>query len=115
MKFLLTGHLPDNYVPSAADEEIGRAMHALNAEMEAAGAPVLSGGLYPVSMAKTARAQSDGKVLITDGPYLDTKEHNGGFLILEAASIDEAMEWASKGAAAAKGSVEVRQIFFQEG
>ena len=115
MKFLVTGYLPDAYAPSAQDEEIGRAMHALNAEMEAAGSLFFAGGLYPVSLAKTARFQPDGNVLVTDGPYLETKEHIGGLLILDAASIDEALEWARKGALAGRGSVEVRQIFFQEG
>lgn len=115
MKFLLTGHLPPDFDPSTMDEEIPNNIHALNAEMEAAGALFFAGGLYPVNLAKTARVQSDGKVLITDGPYLETKEYIGGILILEAASLDEALEWARKGAIAAQGSVEVRQIFFQEG
>jgi hypothetical protein len=113
VKFLLTGHLPDDFDPSAMDEEVGRKMHALNAEMEAAGVLYFAGGLYPVSFAKTARYQSGGKVLVTDGPYLETKEHLGGILILDVPSMDEALEWAQKGAAAGKGSVEVRQIFFQ--
>jgi len=115
MKFLVTGYLPDDYAPSAQDEEIGRAMHALNTEMEAAGALFFAGGLYPPSHAKTLRAQPNGKVLITDGPYTESKEHIGGLLILEAADMEAALEWARKGAIAGKGNVEVRQIFFHEG
>lgn len=115
MKFLVIGYLPDNYVPSEADEEIGRKMHALNEQMEAAGALFFAGGLYPASLAKTVRSQPGDKVLVTDGPYMETKEHIGGLLILDAATMDEALEWASKGAIAGRGNVEVRQIFFQEG
>ena len=62
--------------------------------------------------AKSLRAQTGGGVLITDGPYLETKEHIGGFWILECAGMDEAVAWARKGAAATRGQVEVREIYF---
>ena len=114
MKFLATIHLPDDFDPSIEDPEIGHKIHALNAEIEAAGGMIFSCGLLPANLAKVARAQPGGNVLITDGPYLETKEHIGGFLILEAASMEEALEWARKGAIASGRSVEVRQIFFQE-
>jgi hypothetical protein len=55
----------------------------------------------------------DGKVLITDGPYTETKEHIGGFWILEAADLDEALAWARKGAVACRASGEVREILFR--
>src|SRR5262249_17353244 len=48
----------------------------------------------PASNAKTVRKQPDGRVLVTDGPYTETKEHMGGFWILEAADMDEALAWA---------------------
>jgi hypothetical protein len=115
MKFLVTGYLPNDFDPSSVTEELASNIHAFNAEMEAAGALFFAGGLAPASMTKTFRAQSDGKVLITDGPYLETKEFIGGFYILDAANLEEAMEWARKGASAALGTVEMRQIFFQEG
>jgi hypothetical protein len=51
----------------------------LNEEMEAKGVRIFAGGLRPASSAKSLRAQPDGKALITDGPYLETKEHIGGF------------------------------------
>lgn len=111
MKFLLSGHLPDDYAPSAEDEELGPAIHALNAEMEAAGALFFASGLYPARLAKTVR----GTGLITDGPYTETKEHLAGFLILDCADMEEALEWARKGAVATRRAVEVRQIFFNEG
>ena len=115
MKFLVTGYLPDDFDPSSVSEEMARKIHAINAEMEAAGVLFLAGGLAPASLTKTLRAQPDGAVLITDGPYVETKEHIGGFYILEAASMEEALEWGRKGAIAALGPIEMRQIFFHEG
>jgi hypothetical protein len=77
--------------------------------MEAAGVMKLACGL---GSAKSLRAQTDGGVLITDGPYLEAKEHIGGLYILECVDMDEAVAWARKGAAATRGQVEVREIFF---
>jgi hypothetical protein len=57
--------------------------------------------------------QSGGKALVTDGPYTETKEHMGGFWILEAADFDEALKWARKGAVACRAPVEVREILFK--
>ena len=73
-------------------------IHALNREMIAAGVRKFACGISPAANAKTVRKQSDGTVLVTDGPYTETKEHMGGFWILEAANMDEALAWARKGA-----------------
>ena len=70
------------------------------------------GGLGPASSAKSLRAQPDGKVLITDGPYLETKEHIGGFWILEAADMDEVLAWARKGSISCDAVGEVRELLF---
>ena len=51
------------------------------------------------------------KVLITDGPYLETNEHIGGFSVLEAASLEEALAWGRKVAVACRAPVEVRQVW----
>jgi hypothetical protein len=61
---------------------------------------------------RTLRPQPNGELLVTDGPYLETKEHVGGFWILECADIDEVLAWARKGAKACHFGVEVREIFF---
>ena len=109
-QFLVAGYLPDDFDPSTMDESVGRNIHALNKEMIAAGVRKFACGL---GSAKSLRAQADGGVLITDGPYLETKEHIGGFWILECADMDEAVAWARKGVVATRGKVEVREIFFQ--
>jgi hypothetical protein len=111
-QYPVAGYLSDDFDPSQADEALGRDIHALNKEMIAAGVRVYACGLSPASNAKSLRPQPDGGVLITDGPYLETKEHIGGFWILETADMDQAVAWARKGVVATRGRVEVREIFF---
>ena len=108
-QFLVSGYLPDNFDPSTQDEATIEAIHALNKEMISAGVRKFAGGL---GKAKSLRSQSNGEVLITDGPYLEAKEHIGGLWILECADIDEALAWARKGAKACRFAVEVQEIFF---
>jgi len=108
-QYLVAGYIPDDFDPSQVDEATGRAIHTLNKEMIAAGVRKFACGL---GAAKSLRPQPNGGVLITDGPYLETKEHIGGFWILECADMDEALAWARKGVAAFRGQVEVREIFF---
>lgn len=108
-QYLVAIYRPDNYDPAVSeDEAMGREIDALNAEMQAAGVRVFAGGLQPESTARSLRLQPAGKVLITDGPYAETKEHIGGFWILEATDLDQALEWGRKAAVACRASVEVR-------
>src|SRR5512145_849013 len=107
-RYLIAIHHPDDYDPSVEDEAMGRDIDVLNDEMKAAGVRVFVGGLRPASSAKSLRARPDGQVVITDGPYLETKEHIGGFWVLEAADLDEALEWGRKAAVACRAPVEVR-------
>ena len=108
-QYLIAIHHPDGYDPAVAeDEAMHRDIDALNNEMKAAGVRVFVGGLRPASSAKSLRAQPDGEVLITEGPYLETREHVGGFWVLEAANLDEALAWGSKAAVACRAPVEVR-------
>lgn len=79
-------------------------------KMEAAGVRVFAGGLQPSARAKSLRLQPNGKVLITDGPYLEAKEHVGGFWLLETADLDEALDWGRKAVVACRAPVEVRQF-----
>src|SRR5712664_4124996 len=89
-QYLVANYLPDDFDSSAVTEAMIEEIHALNREMIAAGARKFACGISPASNAKTVRKQPDGTVLVTDGPYIETKEHMGGFWILEAADMDEA-------------------------
>ena len=108
-QYLISGYLPDNFDPSAQDEAMVEGIHALNREMIAAGVRKFACGL---GKTVSLRPQPNGEVLVTDGPYLEAKEHVGGISILETADLDEALAWARKGAKVCGTPVEVREIFF---
>jgi hypothetical protein len=110
-QYLVAIHHPENYDPSTEGEAMVRDIHVLNEQMEAAGVRMFAGGLTAPGNAKSLRAQPDGKVLITDGPYLETREHIGGFWILEAATLDDALAWGAKAVIACRAPVEVRAFF----
>ncbi len=110
-QYLVAIHHPDGYDASLESEAMMRDIDVLNEEMEAAGARFFAGGLSAARSAKSLRAQPDGKVRITDGPYLETKEHIGGFWIVNAANLDEALEWGRKAVVACRAPVEVRAFF----
>jgi hypothetical protein len=108
-QFLVAVQLPDNFNPSAADAAaMDRDIDVLNEEMVAAGVRVFVGGLKPAREAKSLRAHPDGKVVTTDGPYLETKEHIGGFWVLEVANLEDALAWGRKAVVACRVPVEVR-------
>jgi hypothetical protein len=111
-QYLVANYLPDNFDPATVTEAMMEEIHALNREMIAAGVRKFACGISAASNAKTLRAQPDGKVLVTDGPYAETKEHMGGFWILECADLDEALAWAKKGAIACDVAGEVRELLF---
>lgn len=83
-----------------------RDVQAVNAEMKAAGAWVFTGGLHPSSTATVMRVK-DGEMLMTDGPYLEGKEHIGGFTVVQAPDLDAALEWGRKLATAITLPIEV--------
>jgi hypothetical protein len=108
-QYLVAIHHPDDYDPvTAEDEAMSRDIDVLNEEMVAAGVRVFVGGLRAASTAKSVRARPGGELLVTDGPYLETKEHIGGFWVLEATGLDEALAWGRKAAVACRAPVEVR-------
>jgi hypothetical protein len=107
-QYLVAIQHPDNYDGSLEGEAMIHDIDVLNEEMIAAGVRVFAGGMSAASSAKSLRAQPGGKVVVTDGPYLEAKEHVGGFWILEAADMDRALEWGRKAVKACRAPVEVR-------
>ena len=92
------------------DEEMRQFMKrvgVLEEGMKSAGAWLFGGALHEPDTATVVR-MSDGEVLTTDGPFAESKEHLGGFYIIEAADLDAALAWASKVTAAVSHPIEVR-------
>lgn len=108
MKYLVAIHRPTGYDGSLEGPDMAQAIDDVNDEMVAKGIRVFVGGLQTETLAKGIRRSPDGTITVTDGPYLETKEHIGGFWVLECASQDEAVEWGRKAAVACRCSVEVR-------
>lgn len=106
-RYLVAIHHPDDYDASREDEAMHRDIDILNQEMVAAGVRIFVGGLEPVRRARSVR-NGDNGIVVSDGPYIEAKEHIGGFWVLEAANLDEAVEWGRKAARACRAPVEVR-------
>jgi hypothetical protein len=103
--YLLTIYQPDGPTPDAETMAgIMSELHTLNEELRAAGSWVFSAGLHPPDTATVVR--SDG--MITDGPYVEGKEHVGGIWVIAAENLDAALECARRAAAATTLPIEVR-------
>ena len=106
--YLLSIYQPDGPIPPP--EVLGPIMAdlaALNRQLKASGSWVFAGGLHPPSTATVVRVK-DGETLMTDGPFVESKEHLGGFTIIRAPDLDVALEWGSRLAEATTLPVEVR-------
>jgi hypothetical protein len=110
--YLVANYLPDDFDPSAVTEAMVEKIQAVNRELIAAGIRRFACGITPAAQAKTIRKQRDGSIVVTDGPFAETKEHMGGFWILEAANMEEALAWARKGAITSDAVGEVRELLF---
>ena len=80
---------------------------AFNERLEREGRFVFADGLEAATTATTVNGQGE-RPIVTDGPYLEAKEHLGGFWVIEAADLDEALALAAQASAACRGTVEVR-------
>lgn len=118
-QYLLSIIQPDGDQPQGSPpprevlERIMRDVNAIRDELKAAGAWVFAGGLHPPSTATVVRLR-DGDTLTTDGPFVEGKEHIGGFALILAPDLDAALAWAGKYARATTLPIEVRP-FREEG
>ncbi|MCC6987406.1 MAG: hypothetical protein IT181_00310 [Acidobacteria bacterium] len=107
-QYLLSIYQPDGPPPATVNlERIMRDVGALSDEMKAAGAWVFAGGLHDAGSA-TVLTPADDDVLVTDGPFVEGKEHLGGFTVVLAADLDAALDWGRKLARATTLPIEVR-------
>jgi hypothetical protein len=88
--------------------KVMRDVHVVEDEIQAAGAWVFNGALHPPSTATLVRVKEGEPPIITDGPFVEGKEHIGGFMIVRAPDLDAALAWATKLARAIPLPIEVR-------
>jgi hypothetical protein len=109
--YLLSVHSVEGEVREPmTDEEMAQShqqLGVLEQELKSAGAWVVSGRLHDPATATVVR-MSDGEAVTTDGPFVESKEHLGGFYIIEAEDLDAALGWASRVTGAIKAPIEVR-------
>jgi hypothetical protein len=106
--YLLTVYQPDGDPPPRSRlDQIMRDVEQVRTELKAGGAWVFGGGLHPASTSTVLRPRA-GQVVVTDGPYVEGKEHVGGFSIIRAADLDAALAWGRKMANATTLPIEVR-------
>lgn len=109
-EYLLSVYQPDGGVPPPEVlEPIMRDVHRVNQELREVGAWVFGVGLHPPETATVVRP-AGAEVLLTDGPYVEGKEHIGGFTVVRAPDLDAALEWGRKLARATTLPVEVRPV-----
>jgi len=104
-RYLLSIYQPDGASPPPeVMEQVGAELHRLNEDLKAAGSWVFTGGLHAPGTATVVRASG----MTTDGPYLEGKEHVGGFWVIGASDLDAALDWGRRAAAATTLPIEVR-------
>ncbi len=111
MQYMLLIYADPSIPPrsQAEDDSLFEAFQAYTKDLRSSGAFVAGDPLAPPSSATTVRVR-DGKLAVSDGPFAETKEWLGGFLIVEASSLDEALEVATRCPGTKYGSVEIRPI-----
>jgi len=116
MEYLLMIYANEALEETMSPEEMGSMLEGygrFGAELEAAGKIRGGNRLHPIHTATSVRLR-DGEFALTDGPFAETKEHLGGYYLIEADSLDEAIEWAKKIPSVSYGTVEVRPIWAME-
>jgi hypothetical protein len=98
-------------IPPEQTGQVWADVNALGERLRDAGAFVFQGGMNGGPESATVVRRSGGDFLMTDGPYAETKEHLAGFWIINAADLDQALEWAKLTTAAQQRPIEVRPLF----
>jgi hypothetical protein len=113
--YLLSVYQPDGEPPPP--DVLKGVMHnvyEVRRELQAAGAWVFAGGLHAASTATVLRLNK-GEMLMTDGPFVEAREHLGGITVIQAPDLDAALEWGRKLARATTLPIEVRPFRGEDG
>lgn len=116
MQYALLIYEDENFWNDTPPEEMGQMMGEYQAFGERNAAAIGAGeALQPTATATSVRVR-DGERLLTDGPFAETREQLGGFYVVEAAGLDQAIEMAEQIPGARSGCVEVRPVMtFEDG
>ena len=109
MKYVLLIHEAQEFLERRKDPALQAAGKAFGEALRAAGVIVGGAGLQPPQTARMVSVR-DGKRQVHDGPYVETKEFLGGFVIIDVSNLDAALEWAARHPSAAYAAVEVRPL-----
>ena len=109
MKYMLLIYMAENAMSEAEREHCRVESTQLAHDLKARGQYLSANPLHPVTTATSVRVR-DGKPLVTDGPFAETREHLGGYFLIEARDLDEALGVATRIPAARVGTVEVRPV-----
>lgn len=110
MRYMLLVYLEDGAMTEAEREHCYVESAQLTRELHASGQYKLAAPLHPVATATSVRMR-DGNPLVTDGPFAETREQLGGFFLIDARDLDEAMRVAARIPAARYGTIEIRPVF----
>jgi len=117
MQYLLLIYSDESLWESLPDDErqaIHREYGRLNSDLHAHGKLVAGDELQPVATATSVRLRN-GDTIVSDGPFAETNEALGGYYLIEADSLDEAIEWAARIPSARRGTIEIRPIVDRSG
>ena len=114
MKYMLLVYLDEKVLSDSEREHCYVESARLTQDLNASGQYLAASPLHPVSTATSVRVR-DGKRVVTDGPFAETREQLGGFYLIEARDLDEAMNIAERIPPAKFGTVEIRPVMEIEG
>jgi hypothetical protein len=109
MKYMLLVYLSENALSDAEREACYVESAQLTQQLHASGQYLGAGPLHPTSTATSVRVR-DGKPLVTDGPFAETREQLGGYFLIDAKDLDQALAIAARIPAARVGTIEVRPV-----
>jgi len=109
MKYMLLVYLDEQCLSEAEREQCYADSAQLSRELSAQGKYLAAGPLHPTATATSVRVR-EGKRLVTDGPFAETREQLGGYYLIDAHDLDEAMKIAERVPAAKHGTIEIRPV-----